>query len=133
MSLSGVGSPTSLPTSNCQPWPASPEVSSPVIHVPHGVTPPAQLRIVPASVGHADSHRSRAVSNRRFVVPPKPSFMNVIGLRFRYGAGAAPPSWLRTRINFPDVPSESTTAMPSCRLGHGVPSWSRSPVQLYDM
>src|SRR5688572_6342642 len=129
-SVSGAGSPTSLPTSNCQPWLPS-LVSSPVIHVPHGVTPPAQLRTVPASVGHADSHRSRSVSNRRLVVPPAPSFRYVSGLRFKYGPSSVkPPSWLRTRISLPEAPSASTTAMPSCRLGHGVPSCSRSPVQL---
>ena len=31
-------------------------VSSHVIHVPHGVTPPAQLRIVPARLDQARTH-----------------------------------------------------------------------------
>src|SRR4029450_9982587 len=101
IALSGVGSPCSLPTSNWYPWPGT-AVSSPVSHVPHGVTPPAQLRTVPASDGHADSHCSFLVSKRRLVVPPAPSFKYVSGLRFRYGPSVVTsPSWLRTRISLP--------------------------------
>ena len=73
MSLSGVGSPFSLPTSNCQPCPGR-VVSSPVIQVPHGVTPPAQLRTVPARRRPRRLPSARAsCRTRRLVVPPPPS------------------------------------------------------------
>ena len=55
MSLSGVVSAPSGLTSNVQPCPGS-AVSSQVSHVPQGVTPPAQLRIVPARLAHDASH-----------------------------------------------------------------------------
>ena len=38
----------------------------------NGVTPPAQLRTVPARLDHDASHLPRFVSNTRFVVPPRP-------------------------------------------------------------
>ena len=64
-------SPFAEPTSKFQPWPAT-SVSSQVSQVPHGVTPPAQLRTVPARLDHDASHVPRFVSKIRFVVPPLP-------------------------------------------------------------
>jgi hypothetical protein len=51
--------------------PSSP-VSSQVSQLPHGVTPPAQLRMVPARLDHESSHSPRRVSKSRFVVPSLP-------------------------------------------------------------
>ena len=36
------------------------------------MTPPAQLRMVPARLDQDDSHFARRVSNTRLVVPPDP-------------------------------------------------------------
>ena len=69
--MSGVVLPLRNPTSKTQPCPGT-SVSSHVSHVPHGVTPPAQLRTVPARLDHDASHLPRFVSNTRFVVPPLP-------------------------------------------------------------
>ena len=69
--MSGVVFPFRKPTSKFQPWPATP-VSSLVSQLPHGVTPPAQLRTVPARLDQDVSHLPRLVSNTRFVVPPLP-------------------------------------------------------------
>ncbi len=69
--MSGVVLPLRNPTSKTQPWPAT-SVSSQVSQLPQGVTPPAQLRIVPARLDHEASHLPRFVSNTRLVVPPLP-------------------------------------------------------------
>ena len=71
MSTSGVVLPFRKPTSKAQPCPAT-VVSSPVSQLPHGVTPPAQFRIVPARLDHDVSHLPRFVSKTRLVVPPFP-------------------------------------------------------------
>ena len=48
----------------------SASVSSHVSHVPHGVGPPAQLRVVPHRLAHAFVTVPEAGSNSTVVVPP---------------------------------------------------------------
>ena len=66
-------------TSNTKPWslvntssPAFHSVSSQVIHVPHGVLPPAQLPTVPATLKYSETTPLLA-SSSVVVVPPTPS------------------------------------------------------------
>ena len=56
-------------------------VSSQDSHEPHGVGPPAQLRIVPVRLGAVSVTRSARVSKVRVVVPPPPRGSSCAGTK----------------------------------------------------
>ena len=90
-------------------------VSSHVSHEPHGVGPPAQLRMVPDRLGVTTGFAGSSGSKTIVVVPPAAA--GVVG-----GDAERVPllcSWLRTSTTVPSGPGKA--AMPSWAPGVGSP------------